>query len=200
MTIAPIIAGNHKGSMMATAVRRLTVDDLEILPAEHEGDRHELIDGELVVTPVPMMIHQDSSMNLALILGIFVRSHRLGRIYTAPTGVRLHPETLVIPDICFVSRERLHIIGEKTIDGAPDLVVEILSPGTRQRDLTVKRALYARFGVQEYWIVDPEAKTVTVLTLKDDRYESLPIADDGRIASRVLPGLRLTTDQVFANV
>jgi Uma2 family endonuclease len=185
---------------MATTARKLTYHDLETIPEERPGDRHEVIAGELVVTPSPTPAHQIASGNIAYPLEHHVREHDLGLVLYAPVDVRLTPDNVLIPDILFIARDRLHIIGEKTIDGAPDLVVEILSPGTRQRDLTVKRALYARFGVQEYWIVDPEAKTVTVLTLKDDRYESLPIADDGRIASRVLPGLRLTTDQVFANV
>jgi Uma2 family endonuclease len=134
---------------MATTARRLTVDDLEFIPEERLGDRHELIDGELIVTPVPVTRHQRVSVNLTLELGSFVRRERLGEVHVAPSGVRLHPETLVIPDLCFAAHDRLHIIGEKTIDGAPDLVIEILSPGTRRRDLTIKRELYERFAVPE---------------------------------------------------
>ena len=150
---------------MATTVKRLTYDDLESIPQEHESDRHELIDGELVVTPVPGTMHQIISMNIVHAVDRYVVAEGLGMVFHLPTGVRLTPDNLLIPDVIFVAQERLHVIGPKTIDAAPDMVVEILSPGTRQRDLTTKRNLYARFGVQEYWIVDPDARAVTVLAL-----------------------------------
>jgi Uma2 family endonuclease len=159
---------------MAITARRWTVEEVEALPEEHPGDRHELIDGELFVSPVPIIKHQDCSENIAFALQRHVRRNRLGRVYTAPTGVRLRHDTLVIPDICFVERGRLHMIGAKTIDGAPDLIVEILSPGTRQRDLSTKPALYARSGVAEYWIVDPNVRSVRVLTLTGDPYSGNP--------------------------
>jgi Uma2 family endonuclease len=79
-------------------------------------------------------------------------------------------------------------------------VIEILSPGTRRRDLTIKRELYERFGVPEYWFVDPDATTLAILTPRDGRYEPVPLGDRGGIRSRVLPDLKLTLDQVFANV
>ena len=101
-------------------------------------------------------------------------SDDLGLVLDAPIDVRLTPDNVLIPDVMFIARDRLHIIGPKAIDAPPDLVVEILSPGTRQRDLATKRTLYARFGVQEYWIVDPDARSVTVLTLAGDHYEEVP--------------------------
>lgn len=185
---------------MATTTIRLTVEDLEFIPEERVGDRHELIDGELLVTPVPITKHQDVSLNLTLELAAFIRRRRLGKLYVAPSGVRLHPDTLVIPDIHFVAKERRAIIGEKLTDGPPDLVIEILSPGTRRRDLHAKRNLYASFGVQEYWIVDPDAETVMVLSLADGRYERIPVTEEGAITSRVLPGLELSQEQVFADI
>jgi Uma2 family endonuclease len=181
---------------MATTVRHLTEDNLETIPEDHEGDRHELIDGVLFVTPVPMMDHQDISSNIVFALEQHVRQENLGKVRAAPTGVRFAPDTLVVPDACFVSRDRLEIIGEKPIDGPPDLVVEILSPGTRRRDLTSKRDLYARFNVREYWIVDPDAKTLTVLVLSEGQYEPAPPRENGEFNSRVLPGLVLKLDQV----
>lgn len=185
---------------MVTTARKLTYHDLEAIPEERPGDRHELIDGEIFVTPSPIPAHQIASGNIAYPLEHHVRVHDLGMVLHAPVDVRLTPDNVLIPDIPFIARDRLHIIGEKTIDAAPDLVFEILSPGARQRDLTVKRALYARFGVREYWIVDPEAKTVIVLVLNDDRYEPLPVTGDGRIVSRALPGLELTLDQIFGGL
>jgi len=185
---------------MATTARRLTYDDLEEIPQEREGDRHELIDGELFVTPSPIPVHQIVSMNLTRHIDRHVTDGQLGTVLYAPVDIRLTPDNVLIPDIIFISSDRMHIIGPKAIDAPPDLVVEILSPGTRRRDLDVKRSLYARFGVQEYWIVDPAAKTVAALTLAGDRYDPLAINDKGTLQSRVLPGLALTPVQIFAGV
>jgi Uma2 family endonuclease len=183
---------------MATTVRRLTYDDLDVIPQDRKGDRHELIDGELVVTPSPIPWHQIVSANIEYALSQWVRGNYLGMVLYAPTDVRFTPDNVLIPDIIFIRQDRLHIIGPKTIDAAPDLVVEILSPGTRRRDLETKRALYARFGVPEYWLVDPKARTVTVLALSGARFQTVPPAEAGTIVSRVLPGLTLTLDDVFA--
>lgn len=185
---------------MATTVKRLTYLDLDTIPEEHEGDRHELIDGELVVTPVPVMKHQRASNNLVYALEDHVRQRDLGEVHSAPTGVRLADDHLLIPDACFVSHARLDIIGDKTIDGPPDLVVEILSPGTRRRDLGRKREIYARFNVPEYWVVDPDARSVAVLALAGDRYEEIPPNPDGTLPSLVLPELNLTIAAVFKGV
>ena len=181
-------------------VTRLTYDDLESIPREHEGDRHELIDGGLVVTPSPIPVHQIISVNIEYALLRHVRERGLGIVLDAPIDIRFTPENVLIPDIIFIAQDRLHIIGPKTIDAAPDLVVEILSPGTRRRDLEIKRALYARFGVQEYWIVDPDARTLSVLALASDKFEPVPAGEGGAIASRVLPGLTLALNDVFAGV
>ena len=181
-------------------VTRLTYDDLESIPEERPGDRHEIIDGELVVTPSPIPVHQIISVNTEYALARLVRESGLGIVLHAPIDIRFTPENVLIPDIIFIAQDRLHIIGPKTIDAAPDLVVEILSPGTRRRDLDTKRALYARFGVQEYWIVDPDARTLTVLALAGDKFEAMPGGEGGAIASRVLPGLALALKDVFAGV
>lgn len=183
---------------MATTVRRLTWDDLEAIPRERPGDRHELIDGELEVTPPPILVHQIVSKNIFRQIDHHVEVGNLGSAFYAPVDVRLTPDNVLVPDILFISHDRRHIMGGKTVDAPPGLVVEILSPGTRRRDLEVKRDLYARFGVQEYWIVDPEARTVVVLTLLGKQYEPLAVDEDGVIPSRILPELKLTTAQVFA--
>lgn len=182
---------------MAITTRRLTVDDLDAIPEEHPGDRHELIDGELVVTPVPIIKHQIASGNVSYAISHHARDRKLGWVFHPQTGIRMSDDTLLIPDLIFVSRERSGILGEKTMDGPPDLVVEVLSPGTRRRDLGIKRELYARFGVREYWIVDPERETVTVFVLAGDAYELLPPTEEGMVPSRVLPELRLSVNAVF---
>lgn len=185
---------------MATITRKLTYDNLNSIPQEREGDRHELIDGELIVTPAPIPRHQDVSDNLVYLLNLHVRAQHLGKVFTAPIDVRLTPDIVLSPDIILIFRDRLHIVGPRTVDAAPDLVVEILSPRTRQRDLGVKRNLYARFGVREYWIVDPEAKSLTTLALQADQFEELVSSNEGVYASRVLPGLRPTWSDIFSSI
>lgn len=185
---------------MATTARRLTYDDLEAIPQERPGDRHELIDGELVVTPAPVPVHQIVSANIQYALAHHVRVGKLGLVLDAPVDVCLTPDNVLIPDIIFIAQERLHIIGPKAVDAAPDLVVEILSPGTHRRDLGEKRELYARFGVQEYWLVDPEAKAIVILALTGAHFAPRAIGDDGVISSRILPALTLTVAEIVAGV
>jgi Uma2 family endonuclease len=185
---------------MATTARRLTFDDLDLIPEAHPGDRHELIDGELAVTPVPIIKHQIVNANVTSALDRHVRDAGLGMVFHPPTGIRFSPHYLLVPDVCFVARKRLHILGAKTINAAPDLVVEILSPGTRRRDVETKRDVYARFGVREYWIVDLDERMVTVLTLVGNTYVSVPLTGDGKIQSRVFPDLDLTLAAVFTGI
>ena len=185
---------------MATTVKRLTYDDLEAIPQEREGDRHEIIDGELVVTPSPIPNHQDVSANIFFALQQVVRAQKLGKVYSAPIDIRFTPDNVLIPDLIFIARDRLHVIGPRAVDAPPDLVVEILSPGTRQRDLTVKRDLYAQFGVREYWVVDPAARTAVVLERIGNGFQTVPFSEDGTIQSRVLPELRLTLEAMFEGI
>lgn len=182
---------------MATTVQSLTYADLDRIPQEREGDRHEILDGVLVVTPSPIPLHQYASADLFAVFDGFVRPRRLGRVLTAPIDVVFVPRQVAIPDLVFVSRDRLHIIGPKSIEAAPDIVVEILSPSTRGRDLGKKMALYARFGVREYWILDPVARTIAVRALRGDHYDLLPNVG-GIVRSEVLPGLTIDVAAFFA--
>ncbi len=185
---------------MATTVRRFTYDDLESIPQAREGDRHEIVDGELVVTPSPIPSHQFISSNIVFALSQHVRTSNLGKVVHAPIDIRFTPDNVLIPDIIFIARDRRHVIGPRAVDAPPDLVIEILSPGTRRRDLTVKRDLYAQFGVREYWIVDPAARTVEVLERIGNGFKPVPLLDDATIQSRVLPELRLTLEMVFEDI
>jgi Uma2 family endonuclease len=185
---------------MVTTAKRYTVEEVALLSEEHEGDRHELIDGELFVTPMPLMKHQAVSSNIVYALEQHVRNNALGVVRTAPTGVRLASDTLLIPDACFVASARLAILGDWLIEGPPDLVVEILSRGTRRRDRETKREVYARFGVREYWIIDPVANSVTILVLSGESFVEAPLGEGDVIQSRVLPDLGLALDEVFAGV
>jgi Uma2 family endonuclease len=185
---------------LARTANRLTFDDLEAIPEERPGDRHELINGELVVTPSCTPHHQLVLGDVIASLDTLVRSATLGTVIPGPVGVRFTPDNVLTPDMIYVVRGRRHVIGPKVVDAPPDLIVEILSDETRQRDLTVKRDLYARFGVQEYWIVDPDVRTVTVLALAGDKYELVPAGEGSMTASRVLPGIALALTDVFAGV
>ncbi len=135
-----------------------------------DGKLYELIGGELHVTPAPNTRHQRLARNLARHLDSHLVETGRGELFFAPIGVKLSDEDVVEPDLVVVLAEHAERIGRQTIEGPPDLVVEILSPGSAGRDLTTKRDLYARFGIPEYWIVDPESESVEVLTLKGGAY------------------------------
>ena len=135
---------------------KLTYEDYAKTP---DDERYELIDGELLMVPSPNRPHQWTVIHLGTRLIAFVEENDLGEVYFAPFDVVLSDTNVVQPDLVFVSRERLGIITHANIQGAPDLVVEVRSPSTAYRDLTIKRRLYAEHGVKEYWMVDPEART-----------------------------------------
>ena len=135
-----------------------------------DDERYELIEGELLMTPAPLMRHQRISRKMLIAIDNHVTDNDLGEVFDAPSDVYLDNENVVQPDILFVSKERLDIIGEKNIQGAPDLVIEIISESTAYRDLVQKKKLYVRFGVKEYWIVIPEESSVDIFTLKDNAF------------------------------
>ncbi len=134
------------------------------------GKRHELIDGDHWMTPAPSTRHQRISGRILTILQNFLDRQRLGEVFAAPCDVVLSEVDVVEPDILFVAKSRQSIITEHHIQGPPDLIVEILSATTRKNDEIVKRKLYERSAVQEYWIVDPELDQVKVYRLVEDRY------------------------------
>jgi len=175
---------------------KFTYKDYKSLP-ESETKRYELVEGELIMIPSPNEYHQRISGSLEFILWEFVQKRNLGRIYNAPLDVHLGGN-VVQPDILFVFKERSYVITEEEIKGAPDLVIEILSPATAERDRTYKKVLYARYGVREYWIVDPEKKIIEVLTLKKEDYESFNIYKKiDTLNSSLLPGLNIKLSEVF---
>ena len=161
--------------------------------------RYELIDGELIVMePAPTTPHQSVSINLSALLWPFVRRHGLGKVFHAPTDVYLSETNVVQPDVLFVSAARTAIITERNVHGAPDLVVEIASPSTGQRDRGVKLELYARYGVTEYWLADPAAETIETLRLEDGEF--VATGRYGRtdtFTTPLLPGLAIDLAEVF---
>ena len=176
---------------------RLTVQDYLDIPEEDEN-RYELIDGELYMAPAPSWEHQSNSHNLTLLLSNFVSAGNLGVIRYSPLDVYLSDEDVFQPDIVFISNERLDIIRPDGLHGAPDLVIEILSPGTEQRDLTVKRERYEMFNTREYWLANPIAKTITVLRLRGGASEHIGVFTEGMtLETPLLPGLQVDISTVF---
>ena len=175
-----------------------TYEDYLDIPGD---DRYELINGEFILVSAPNTAHQGASIGFILSLGNFVELEDLGQIFAAPTEVILtDPEgiNIVQPDIIFVSKEREHIITRPNIQGAPDLLVEILSPSTGRRDRTIKLDLYARHGVGEYWIADPDAQTIAVMLLKDGEYETVGEYGMGdTLTSPTLEGFSVNLDRIF---
>lgn len=181
---------------MGQANIRFNYQDYLQLP---EDKRYEILDGELCVVPAPNTKHQRISRRLEGALDRHVADRDLGEIFDAPYDVLLSDENVVQPDILFIRKERIAIIEEANLRGAPDLVIEILSPGSRQKDLAIKRKIYASFGVQEYWIVDPDAATVEVLIWKEAGYISAgTYRPSDTLSSPLLPDLSLPLRNIFA--
>ena len=177
---------------------RATYEDYLNTP---DDTRHELLDGELVMVPSPGTTHQRIVMRIAMALQPYVKRMALSEIFVAPFDVVLwdgDEANVVEPDLLFVSTERAGIITEANVQGAPDLAVEIRSPSTADRDLMVKRRLYAEHGVREYWLVDPDAMTVTVLLLGERGYEEAGAYQAGEtFASQTVEGLNVSLDEIF---
>ena len=176
---------------------RLTVRDYLDIPEEDEN-RYELIDGELYMAPAPSWEHQKSAINLSTLLDNFVSDTGLGEVVASPIDVYLSDEDVFQPDIVFISNERLGIIRSDGIHGAPDLVIEVLSPGTERIDRTLKSERYEMFDVSEYWQANPIAKTILVLRARDGAFERVGLFTEGMaLETPLLPGLRVDVSAVF---
>ncbi|HEX6864212.1 MAG TPA: Uma2 family endonuclease [Thermoanaerobaculia bacterium] len=178
---------------------RLSYDDYVLIP--EDGQRHEIIDGEHYVSPAPTPKHQEVLLELAVALRSFIKANRLGKLYVAPIDVVLSFYDVVQPDLVFISKERLHILTRKNIQGGPDLAIEILSDGTRRIDEGIKHSTYERFGVKEYWLVDPGRETVAVHRLEGGRFHKtadLAAAKGDVLTTPLLPGLEIRLAEIFA--
>ncbi|MCY3708963.1 MAG: Uma2 family endonuclease [Caldilineaceae bacterium] len=163
-----------------------------------DDERYELLNGELVMVPSPREIHQSILGILYLMVGTFVRDRGLGKVYFAPFDVVLSDTDVVQPDLLFISNERAERITQDNVRGAPDLVVEILSPATAERDRTLKLDLYATHGVKEYWIVDPGAQTITVLLRGESGFEVNGIYGEGQtMRSPTLEEFSVALEEIF---
>jgi len=181
--------------------RPWTYSDLVALPDDQL--RHELIDGEHFVTPSPNTAHQTILGRLFIRLSRYVARHRSGEVLFAPFDVKLSAHTVLVPDLVYFTAGRFEqAVNEKHATAAPDLAVEILSPGTRRRDLGRKRAVYDREGVQEYWLVDPAAESITVLRRPEPGagltdMVALTRANGDVLESPLFPGLKIRLRDVF---
>jgi Uma2 family endonuclease len=153
---------------MATTTVKFTYQDL--LTAPEDTNRYEIFEGELIVTPSPTTKHQNAVFNLTLLLGQHVKENKFGKMFSAPMDVYFDEGTVVEPDLLYISKDRIEIIEERRINGAPDLLVEILSPGTADRDRGFKFHRYAKEGVKEYWIVDPIDKKLEIFVLDQNSF------------------------------
>ena len=176
---------------MAAVKVVLTYADYVTLP--NDGTRYEILDGELFVTPAPSRIHQRAVLRLAAVLDAHVTAHALGEVDIAPFDVVLSDPSIVQPDILFVAADRFAAFSARGFEGAPTLVVEVLSPGTAHVDRNRKLQLYARHAVPYYWIVDPEARTIDVHRLAGDAY-GVPERFGGDVLADLPPFPGLTLD------
>ena len=179
---------------------KLTYEDYVLF--SEDGKRHELIDGEHYVTPTPVRKHQAIVMNLSGLIWSYLQQHPIGRVFAAPFDVIFSNYDVVQPDLLYISNERAREIETSPwVKGAPDLVVEIGSPATRRRDETIKRHLYERFGVSEYWVVDPEIDVIKVFRRASggafERVAELSLENDDVLTTSRLPGPMLRLAKIF---
>jgi Uma2 family endonuclease len=172
------------------------IKDYKLLP---EGAPYQLIEGELIMTPAPNTSHQIISGNLNEKIRAFVKEKNAGLLLYAPIDIYLDAKNVFQPDIVFISQQRRDIIKDDGIHGAPDMVIEILSPSTAYYDLKKKYKIYEKFGVKEYWIVDPEIKSVELFSLTEQGkfVLSAGLYEQGIVKSGILSGIEITLEEVF---
>lgn len=174
---------------------RYTYEDYAKTP---DDVRYQLIDGELILSPSPTFYHQRISAVLFVELRLWAESNGAGEVVSAPMDVYFTETDLAQPDILFISEERMHIVEDRYVRGAPDLVIEILSPSTSGLDLGAKMGLYALHGVPHYWIADPDTRTTRTLRLEAGDYAEVAIfTENDVLTSDTFPGLRIDLSQVF---
>jgi Uma2 family endonuclease len=194
--------GTGSEEMRPTPGVKLTYDDFLLFP--DDGKRHELIDGEHYVTPSPNTAHQRIVGRLHLALGGYLERHPIGELFLAPFDVVFSQFDVVEPDLLYITAERRkEILTTQHVRGTPDLVIEVGSPGTRRRDETIKRRLYERAGVAEYWIIDPDLEVVRIYRRAGDSFakpHELSREGGDVLASSLFPGFDLPLESVFRAV
>ena len=175
----------------------LTYDDYCELP--NDRNRYEILDGELSVTPAPATKHQIALGNLHRILSTHVFANHIGRLLLAPTDVILAATTVVQPDLIFIGNDRSQVVTERGVEGAPTLVIEILSPTTHRTDRETKAQLYAKYSVPHYWLIDPDQQVLEAYELSGDQYNLVTKAQDADLFTpSVFPGLSIQISDLWA--
>ena len=177
---------------------KLTYEDFVLFP--DDGKRHELIDGEHYVTPSPSLRHQRLLGRLHLMIGGWLQTNPIGEAFLSPLDVVFSDFDVVEPDLLYISTARREILTKQNVQGAPDVVIEVGSPGTRKRDETIKRRLYERSDVSEYWIVDPDLDVVRIYRREGagfDRPRELSREAGDALTSPLFPQLELSLDAIF---
>jgi Uma2 family endonuclease len=181
--------------MAATASIKLTVDDYLALP--EDGRRYQLIDGDLVMAPAPLRYHQKILMWLGHRIMDHLEAHPKGELYGAPFDVHLDQHNVFQPDLCWFSEERRKFLSRRGAEGAPDWVIEVLSESTARLDRITKRELYAKFGVNELWLIDPDCDLIERYLLQKDPSQPEGIyrlGEHDTITPACLPALALRLD------
>jgi len=185
--------------MATPTVRRptpLTYDDYLVMP--DDGKRYELIEGELFVCPAPTTRHQTVSRRLQFALMEALEKPGLAQIFDAPTDLVLSRTNVVQPDLIIIGAAKFHLITKRAIEGVPDVAVEILSPSSEDRDRFIKRKLFERLQIPEYWVVDPEGNTLTVHRFHEGGYGLRATYDPtGILECPEFPALQVPLDEVF---
>jgi Uma2 family endonuclease len=182
--------------MSAVQMAPLTVEDYRLLP--ETGPRYQLIEGDLFMAPAPNRYHQDISGNIQFIIQSYLQKHPIGKLYDAPFDVYLDENNVHQPDLVFVSKKNYSILTEAGAEGAPDFIVEILSAKTAHLDKKPKRRVYARCGVKELWLVDPETKVIHIYSLqKDAEHPAATWSKNDTFSSPHFPGLKFKGVRIF---
>ncbi len=163
-----------------------------------EGTPCQLIAGEIIMTPSPIPLHQSVAGHLYMQLLQYAEKNDLGQVFIAPLDVSFNEKNIFQPDVFFIRKDNLSIIGEKMIEGVPDLVVEVLSPSSAYHDLRTKFRVYEQSGVQEYWIVDLERKSVEVFSNSGKKFHlEQEVEGEGAVESLLLSGFSVAVDELF---
>jgi Uma2 family endonuclease len=184
--------------MSSETSTKLTYEDYVELP--DDGNRYEIIEGELYVNPAPVPRHQAIVVNLVVVLHNHVRQHGGACVLVSPIDVLLGVGNVVQPDVVVITTANMRIVSQKNLRGAPDLVIEVLSDSTRRKDEIAKRKLYDQAGAAEYWIVDPELELVKIYRRVDgglQRVAEISTETGGAITTPILPGFTLDVREVF---
>jgi Uma2 family endonuclease len=180
----------------AKRLKVYTYEDYLTLP--DDGKRYEIIDGELYMAPAPTTDHQSTVGNFFGTIWYFLQHNPIGKVFPAPTDVIFSEIDILQPDIVFISKAKLDLLTRENIQGAPDLVIEVLSPGTEHVDRTDKLKTYAKFGVQEYWMASAEKETVEVWRRKGTKLVFHTLLDKTRmLTTPLLPGLEIPVEEIF---